>query len=176
MPFGLKNAGATYRHAMSTIFCDHLQKLVECNVDDIAVKSRSKDNQHNDLRMVFDIMRAHQLKMKPTKSFLRVSSNKFLGFIVTSKRIHLDPDKVETVQNMQPPKTLKELRGLQGRLAYILRFIINLSGRCQPFTQLMKKGVSFMWDDACQKAFEGYQRMPHQAWWLPFRENHSYFM
>ena len=58
-------------------------------------------------------------KMNPTKSFLRVSSGKFLGFIVTSKGIHLDPDKIKAIQDMQPPKNLKELRGLQGRLAYI---------------------------------------------------------
>ena len=78
----------------------------------------------------------------------------FLGFIITSKRIHLDLDKIKAIQDMQPPKNLKELWGLQGRLAYIRMFIVNLSGRCQPFTRLMKKGVSFVWDDACQKAFE----------------------
>ena len=48
--------------------------------------------------------------MNPTKSFLGVSSGKFLGFIVTSKGMHLDPDKVKAIQNMQPPKNLKELR------------------------------------------------------------------
>jgi len=96
--------------------------------------------------------------MNPTKSFLRVSSGKFLEFIVTSKGIHLDPDKVKAIQNMHPPKNLKELRGLQGRLAYIRRFIINLLGRCQPFTRLMKKGVSFVWDKACQEAFEDITR------------------
>ena len=89
-------------------------------------------------------MRAHRLKMNPTKSFLGVSSGKFLGFIVTSKGIHLDPDKVKAIQNAHPPKNLKELRGLQGRLAYIRRFIANLLGRCQPFTRLMKKGVSWL--------------------------------
>jgi len=62
MPFGLKNTGTTYQHAMSMIFCDHLWKIVECYIDDIAVKSRSKDNHLHNLRMVFDIMRAHQLK------------------------------------------------------------------------------------------------------------------
>jgi len=55
---------------------------------------------------------------------------------------------------MQPSKILKELRGLQDRLAYIRRFIANLSGCCQSFTWLMKKGVSFIWDKACQEAFE----------------------
>jgi len=88
--------------------------------------------------------------MNPTKSFLGVAISKFLGFIVTSKGIHLDPEKVRAVQEMQPPKSLRELRGLQGGLAYIRSFISNLSGRCQPFTKLMKKGVSFTWDDACQ--------------------------
>ena len=71
-----------------------------------------------------------------------------------SKGIHLDPDKVKAIQSMHPPKNLKELRGLQGRLAYIRRFIVNLSGRCQPFTRLMKKGVSFVWDQTCQEVYE----------------------
>jgi len=99
-------------------------------------------------------MRAHQLKMNLTKSFLGNSSGKFLEFIVTSKEIHLNPDKIKAIQVMRPPKNLKELQGLQGRLAYIRRFIVNLSGHCQPFTQLMKKSVSFAWDDACQKDFK----------------------
>ncbi|XP_020266130.1 uncharacterized protein LOC109841582 [Asparagus officinalis] len=63
-------------------------------------------------------------------------------------------DKVKAIQELPPPRNLKELRGLQGRLAYIRRFISNLSRKCQSFSKLMKKGVSFMWDDACQKAFE----------------------
>ena len=93
--------------------------MVECYVDDIAVKSRSKSNHLGDLRTVFDIMRARQQKMNPTKSFLGVSSGKLLGFIITSKGIHLNPDKVNAIQNMQPSSTLKKLRGLQGRLADI---------------------------------------------------------
>jgi len=108
-------------------------------------------------------MRAHQLKMNPTKSFLGMSSDKFLGFIVASKGNHMDPDKINAIQNMQPPKTLKELRGLQGRLVYIRRLIANLSGWCQPFTRLMKKGVSFVYDACLPERFWGCQRISHQA-------------
>jgi len=164
--------------AMSTIFCDHLRKTVGCYFDDIAIKSREKNNHLYDLRMMFDLIRAHQLKMNLTKSFLGVSRGKFLEFIVTSKEIHLDLDKIKTIQDMQPPKNLKELRGLQDRLAYICKFIVNLSGRCQPFTRLMKKGVSFVWDDACQKAFEDIKVYLTKSPVLvsPLRENHSYFM
>jgi len=59
MPFGLKNTGATYQHAMSTIFRDHLRKTVECYVDDIAIKSRDKNNHLYDLRTISDLMWAH---------------------------------------------------------------------------------------------------------------------
>ena len=117
-PLGLKNAGATYQRAMSTIFHSHLQKTVECYVDDIAIKSHDKNDLRN-LKTMFDIMQAHQLKMNPTKSFLGISSGKFLGFIITFKGIHLDLDMVKVIQSMQPPKNLKKLKGLQGRLAYI---------------------------------------------------------
>jgi len=65
--------------------------------------------------------------MNPTKSFLGVASRKFLGFVVTSKGIHLDPEKVRAIQEMQPLKSLRELSGLQGWLVYIQRFISNLS-------------------------------------------------
>src|SRR5205809_2208836 len=121
---------------------------------DIAVRSRRKGDHLRDLREVFDLMRAHQLKMNPTKSFLGVSSDKFLGFVVTSKKIHLDPEKISAIRDMEPPRSLKELRGLQEKLAYIQRFISNLSGRCQPFSKLMRKGVTFLWDQACQDAFD----------------------
>src|SRR4051812_9135659 len=154
MPFGLKNAGATYQRAMDKIFRPYIRKTVECYVDDIAVKSRRQTEHLIDLREVFDVMRRHQLKMNPTKSFLGVSTGKFLGFVINSKGIFLDPEKVKAIQDMPPPRSLRELRGSQGRLAYIRRFIANLSGKCQPFSKLMKKGVSFVWDQQCQEAFD----------------------
>jgi len=55
MPFGLKKAGATYQRVMSTIFCNHLRKTVECYVDDIAIRSRDKNNHLHNLRTMFDL-------------------------------------------------------------------------------------------------------------------------
>lgn len=109
------------------------------------------------------MMRKHQLKMNRPKSFLRVSSSKLLGFIMTSKG-HLDPIKVKAIQEIQPHQNLKELRGLQGRLTYIQWYITNLSRWCQLFTKLIKKGVSFIWDEVCQHAFKdikNYLTKPH---------------
>ena len=70
MLFGLKNTYATYQRAMNAIFFEHIHKSIECYVDDIAVKSHDKSNHLADLRRVFGIMQAHQLKMNPTKSFM----------------------------------------------------------------------------------------------------------
>ena len=83
---------------MNAIFYEHIRKTVECYIDDITIKSRAKDDHIADLKKVFDIMRAHQLKMNPTKSFLTVASGKFLGFVVTSKGMHLNLEKVCVVQ------------------------------------------------------------------------------
>ncbi|XP_020272188.1 uncharacterized protein LOC109847370 [Asparagus officinalis] len=154
MPFGLKNTSVIYQHAITTIFREYLRKIVECYVDDLVVKIHSKGDHLQDLKMMFELMQSHQLKMNPTKSFLGMTSEIFFGFVVTTNEIHLDPEKVKTIQELPPPRNLKELHSLQGRLSYIHRFISNLSSKCQMFSKLMKKGVSFIWDEACQKAFE----------------------
>src|SRR3954466_6586283 len=103
MPSRLKNAGATYQRVMDKIFCKLTRKTTECYVDDIAVKSRHKGDHLQDLKEVFDLIRSHQLKLNLTKSFLGVSSGKFLGFVVTSKGIHLDPEKINAIRDMEPP-------------------------------------------------------------------------
>ena len=107
MSFGLKNVGSTYHCAISTIFCDHLRKTVECYVDDIAIISRDKNNHLHDLRTMFDLMRAHQLKMNSTKSFLEVSSGKFLEFIVTPKEFILNPIRSKPFKTCSFQRTSK---------------------------------------------------------------------
>jgi hypothetical protein len=158
MPFGLKNAGATYQRAMTIIFSDLLHEVVECYVDDLVVKTKDKSNHLNDLQIVFDRLRRHNLKMNPLKCAFGVSSGKFLGFVVRHRGIEIDPLKIKAIQEIQPPKNLTELKSLQGRLAYIRRFISNLAGRCQPFSHLMKKNVKFDWDLGCQNALESIKK------------------
>ena len=154
MPFGLKNVGATYQRAMTIIFHDFLHNLVKCYVDNLDVKTKNRGNHSHDLKRVFEKLCMHQLKMNPLKCVFGVTSGKFLGFVVRKKGIEIDPDKVKAIIQMPHPRNLRELRGLQGRLAYIRWFISNLSGRCQPFTRLLKKDTTFICDQACQNTFE----------------------
>ncbi|CAL8087444.1 unnamed protein product [Prunus armeniaca] len=92
--------------------------------------------------------------MNLLKHAFRVTSGKFLGSVIRHRGIEIDPSKIKAICEMPPPRNLRELQGLQGRPAYIQRFISNLSGRCQPFSRLMKKDVPFVWDQACQNALE----------------------
>ena len=79
MPFGLKNAGATYQRAMNTIFHDVIGKFMEVYIDDVIVKSETKESHLVNLRQAFDRMRKHNLKMNPEKCGFGVSAAKFLG-------------------------------------------------------------------------------------------------
>ncbi|KAL4021742.1 hypothetical protein IC575_020556 [Cucumis melo] len=158
MPFGLKNAGATYQHAMQKVFDDMLHKYVEFYVDDLVVKSKRRQDHLKDLKVVFDRLHKYQLRMNPLKCAFGVTSGKFLGFIVRHRGIEIDQSKIDAIQKMPRPKSLHDLRSLQGRLAYIRRFISNLAGRCQPFQKLMRKEENFVWDEACQNAFDNIKK------------------
>ncbi|CAL2271126.1 unnamed protein product [Prunus armeniaca] len=158
MPFGLKNAGATYQRAMQKIFGDMLHKNVKCYVDDLVIKSKRREDHLKDLRMVFNRLRKYQLKMNPLKCAFDVTSSKFLGFIVKHRGIEVDQTKNKAIRGMPEPRNLRELKSLQGRLAFIRRFISNLAGRCQPFSRLMKKDVPFVWDEACHNEFESIKK------------------
>ena len=65
MPFGLRNAGATYQRCMLHVFRDHIGRTVEAYVDDIIIKSRKADDLVADLRMAFDCLRAKGVKLNP---------------------------------------------------------------------------------------------------------------
>nr|XP_009757669.1 PREDICTED: uncharacterized protein LOC104210465 [Nicotiana sylvestris] len=119
MPFGLKNAGATYQRAMQNIFDDMLHKRVECYIDDLVVKTKSRHYHLEDIRIVFKRLRKFDLKMNPLKCAFGVTSGKFLGFIVHHRGIEVDLAKIDAIQKMPQPKNLRELRSLQGNLAFI---------------------------------------------------------
>ena len=89
MPFGLKNAGATYQCTMNTIFHDMIGKWMEVYIDDLVVKSTYDD--HLDfLNKCFERMISHQLKLNPLKCAFSVSAGNFLGFLVHQKGIKID--------------------------------------------------------------------------------------
>jgi hypothetical protein len=67
MPFGLRNAGVTYKQCMQHVFGDHIGRIVEAYIDDIIIKTRKADDLVNDLRVTFDCLRANGVKLNPRK-------------------------------------------------------------------------------------------------------------
>ena len=87
MPFGLKNAGATYQRLVNGMFRDLIGRNMEVYVDDILVKSKKADGHVHDLDECFTILRRYHMKLNPLKCSFGVGSGKFLGFIVNSRGI-----------------------------------------------------------------------------------------
>src|ERR1051325_9428328 len=115
---------------MQRIFDDMLHKHVECYVDDLVAKPKSRVDHLKDLTLVLEHLRKYQLRMNSLKCGFGVTSGKFLGFIVRHHGIEIDQSKIDAIQKMPSSRNLHELRSLQRRLAYIHRFISNLTGRC----------------------------------------------
>jgi ribonuclease HI len=157
MPFGLKNAGATYQRTMTAMFHDMIHQEIEDYVDDIVVKSKKREDHVEVLRKVFERCRLYKLKMNPLKCAFGVSAGKFLGFLVHNRGIDVDPAKASAIATMKPPTSHKELKSFLGRLSYIRRFIPGLAAVTSTFSHLLKKGVSFNWSAECQEAFERIQ-------------------
>ena len=116
MAFGLKNVSVTYQRAMMVIFHDMINIDMEVYVDDILVKSKTRSEHPQALARIFQRSWEHNLKMNPKKCVFGVSSDKLLGFIVSKRGIEIDPNKAKAIAKMPPPKNLKEVRGLIGRL------------------------------------------------------------
>jgi hypothetical protein len=152
MPFGLKNAGATYQRLMNRMFHDQIGRNVEVYVDDMLVKSKEEDGHLDDLRKTFETLCKYQMKLNPSKCAFGVYSGKFLGFMVSQRGIEANPDKIKAILEMQPPKTTKEVQRLMGRVAALNRFMSRSTDKCLPFFKTLKK--AFMWTDECQQAFE----------------------
>jgi superoxide dismutase len=82
MSFRLKNAGATYQHAIQMCFADQLHRNVEAYVDDMVIKTKNPDDLIADLEETFSSLRRFRWKLNPTKCVFRVPSGKLLGFII----------------------------------------------------------------------------------------------
>ena len=101
MPFGLKNAGSTYQRMMTRIFQLQLGKNIEVYMDDIVVKSKVVFGMW-ETSGIFEILRKHKLRLNASKCYFGVRLGKFLGYMVTHRRIEVKPDQVKAINSLQP--------------------------------------------------------------------------
>ena len=154
MPFGLKNAGATYQRMAIALLHDMMHNEVEVYVNDMIVKSKDRESHTVNLRKFFERIKEYRLRLNPQKCIFGVTTGKLLGFLVSDRRIEVDPSKIKAILEMPPPRSEKEIRGFLGRLQYISRFIAKLTSTCEPIFKLLRKNEPHTWNDECQNTFE----------------------
>nr|XP_027102809.1 uncharacterized protein LOC113724064 [Coffea arabica] len=161
IPFGLKNAGATYQRLINRLFKNQIGRNVEAYVDDILVKSQATSAFLSDLREVFGVLRDSRMKLNPKKCVFGVTSGKFLGYLVSRRGIEANPDKVKAIQDMSPPRNVREVQRLNGRLAALNRFLSQSAKKALPFFKVLKKADQFAWTEECQGAFDQLKQYLH---------------
>ncbi|KAL0399981.1 UNVERIFIED_CONTAM: hypothetical protein Sradi_2341400 [Sesamum radiatum] len=133
MPFGLKNAGATYQRLVDKIFRPQIGRNVEVYVDDMLVKSKKAEDHIKDLEETFSISRKYKLKLNPTKCAFGVQGGRFLGFMVTQRGIEANPLKIKAIIDMKAPTCINEVQRLIRRIAALSRFISKSAEKSRPF-------------------------------------------
>ena len=154
MLFGLKNAGATYQRIDTTLLHDMMHNEVEVYVNNMIVKSKDRESHTMNLRKFFGRIKEYRLRLNPQKCTFGVTAGKLLGFLMSDRRIEVDPSKIKAILEMPPPRSEKEIRGFLGRLQYISQFIVKLTSTCEPIFKLLRKNEPHTWNDEYQKAFE----------------------
>ncbi|XP_064950492.1 uncharacterized protein LOC135604769 [Musa acuminata AAA Group] len=154
MPFGLKNAGATYQRTVNKMFAHQIGRNMEVYVDDMIVKSQEAEAHLADLSVAFATLRKSGMRLNPTKCAFGVTSRKFLGFIIHERGIDANPEKVQAIIDMQSPRTIKDLQRLNGRIVALSRFLARSGDRCLPFFRVVKNPKNFQWTTECEEAFK----------------------
>ncbi|XP_073039446.1 uncharacterized protein [Primulina eburnea] len=154
MPFGLKNAGATYQRLINLVFQKQIGRNIEVYVDDILIKTREVAHFIDDLAETFATLKQYRIKLNPAKCVFGVKSGKFLGFMVTDREIEVNPEKIRAIVDMPSPQSIRDVQKLTGRIAALSRFISRSAHRSYPFFQVLRKAQKFGWDDNCEQAFQ----------------------
>ena len=123
---------------------------MEVYIDDMLVKSKKAEDHIKHLDEMFKILRKYQMKLNPQKCAFGVGSRKFMGFMVNQRGIEANPQKIQTLIDMQSPRKTKDVQSLVGRVASISRFVSRSTDKCQPFFEVLKGSKKFEWTEKCE--------------------------
>ena len=158
MPFGLTNAPAAFMDLMNRVFQPYLDQFVVVFVDDIMIYSQSEVEHEDHLSIVLQLLRNHQLYAKFSKCEFWLTKVGFLGHVVSTSGVSVDPGKVEVVMSWERPKSIFEIRSFLGLAGYYRRFMEDFSQLAAPMMRLTRKEVKFVWDDSCERALQELKR------------------
>ncbi|KAD6796191.1 hypothetical protein E3N88_07087 [Mikania micrantha] len=145
MPFGLTNAPALFMDLMNRVCKPNLDKFVIVFIDDILICSKSEKEHKQHLKTILELLKNEQLYAKFSKCEFWLSEVQFLGHVINSNGIHVDPAKIKAIKNWNVPTTPTEIRSFLGLAGYYRRFISNFSKIALSLTKLTQKSEPFVW-------------------------------
>ncbi|GJU03448.1 putative reverse transcriptase domain-containing protein [Tanacetum coccineum] len=154
MPFGLTNAPAVFMDLMNRVCKPYLDKFVIVFIDDILIYSKSKKEHEEHLKLILELLKKEELYAKFSKCEFWIPKVQFLGHVIDSEGIHVDPAKIESIKDWTSPKSPTEIRQFLGLAGYYRRFIEGFSKIAKPMTKLTQKKVKFVWGDKQEAAFQ----------------------
>ncbi|GKC86471.1 reverse transcriptase domain-containing protein [Tanacetum coccineum] len=162
MPFGLKNARATYQRLVDKAFQKQIGRNLEVYVDDLVIKSRTEHEIIRDMEETFKTLREINMKLNPKKCTFGIEEGTFLGYKVNTEGIMVCPDKVGAVLNLPSPKCLKDVQKLNGKLASLNRFLSKSAEKSLSFFKTLKKCTKksdFQWTAEAEAAFKEMKKL-----------------
>ncbi|GKA72319.1 putative reverse transcriptase domain-containing protein [Tanacetum coccineum] len=128
--FGLTNASAVFMDLMNRVCKPYLDKFVIMFIDDILIYSKGKEEHEEHLKTILELLKKEQLYAKFSKCDFWLESVQFLGHVINSKGVHIDPGKIEAIKNWATPTTPTEVRPFMGLASYYRRFIEDFVVYC----------------------------------------------
>ena len=153
MPFGLCNAPGTFQRCMMAIFSDMVEKTIEIFMDDFSVMGDSFDNYLANLRAVLARCEETNLVLNWEKCYFMVQEGIVLGHRISARGIEVDRAKIEAIEKLPPPSSVKGIRSFLGHTGFYRRFIKDFSQIAKPLSNLLVQGIPFEFDSQCLHAF-----------------------
>lgn len=154
MPFGLRNAPASFQRAMDKVLHGLLNRCANPYIDDVLVYSREWPEHLDHLRAVLRRFIDHGVHLKLSKCRFGLQEIEYCGHIITPSGIKPRPAKIEAIQQRPPPRNVKALRRFLGLAGYYRRFVKGYSDIVDPLHKLLQKDVKWEWLDEHQRAFD----------------------
>ncbi|GKB04116.1 putative reverse transcriptase domain-containing protein [Tanacetum coccineum] len=154
MPFGLTNAPSVFMDLMNRVCKPYLDKFVIVFIHDILIYSKNKQEHEEHLKLILELLKKKELYAKFSKCEFWIPKVQFLGHVIDSQGIHVDPAKIESIKDWASPKSPTEIRQFLGLVGYYQRFIKGFSKISKPMTKLTQKKVKFEWGDKQETLFQ----------------------
>ncbi|GJZ88212.1 putative reverse transcriptase domain-containing protein [Tanacetum coccineum] len=154
MPFGLTNAPAVFMDLMNRVCKPYLDKFVIVFINDVLIYSKNKEEHEGNLKLILELLKKEELYAKFSTCEFWIPKVQFLGHVIDSNGIHVDPVKIESIKDWASPKNPTEIRQFLGLAGYYKRFIKGFSKIAKSMTKLTQKNVKFDWGEKEETTFQ----------------------